>query len=153
MRIAILSLGLALAGCAEFPTSSPAPSAGVVSGSAQQAYFTGRPDRLFRVAEALCDGPGQSVVKPSTNEVRCESLPDPESAAALILQYGGTVEALPKLIIAFSGRDTTQGYLVTVDNYIRIPQRDGGAQQVRFEDPEVSESFSQLLTSAGGRPL
>lgn len=153
MRIVVLSFGLAVAGCAPIPTSSPAPVAGVVSGSAQQAYFTGRPERLFTVAEVLCDGPGQSVVKPSANEVRCESLPDPESAAALILQYNGTVEALPKLVIAFTGGDTPQGYLVTVDNYINVPQRDGQTQQVRFADPEVSDSFTELLTSAGGRPL
>ncbi|MDC0115930.1 hypothetical protein OAH97_00440 [Octadecabacter sp.] len=153
MRIVILSLGLAVAGCAEVSTSSSAPLAGEVSGSAQQAYFTARPERLFTVAEVLCDGPGQSVVKPNANEVRCESLPDPGSAAALILQFDGTVEDLPRLVIAFAGRDTAEGFLVTIDNYISVPQRDGRTQQVRFADPAVAESLAELLTSAGGRPL
>jgi len=153
MRIIVLSLGLTLAGCAPAPISSPVPTAGAAADGAQQAYFTGRPEQLFTVAEVLCDGPGQSVVKPNANEVRCESLPDPESAAALILQYDGSVEALPKLVIAFLGRDTAEGYLVTVDNYINVPHRNGGAQQVRFVDTEVSESLAELLVSAGGRPL
>ncbi|MCF2872827.1 hypothetical protein L0664_17300 [Octadecabacter sp. G9-8] len=153
MRAIVLTLGLALAGCSEFPTSRGAPGIGEVQGSAAQAYFTGYPARLFFVAEELCNGPGQSVVKPSRNQVRCESLPDPESAAAIILQYGGTVEALPKLVIAFSGRNTADGYLMTVDNYIRVPQRDGGAQQVRFVDQQVTDSLAELLATAGGRPL
>ncbi len=92
-------------------------------------------------------------MQPNANEVRCESLPDPESAAALILQFDGTVEALPKLVIAFLGRNTTQGYLVTADNYIRVPQRAGGAQQVRFIDGSVSTGLADLLSAAGGRPL
>lgn len=153
MRAIVFTLGLAVAGCSEFPTSGGSPAAGEATGSAAQAYFKDYPARLFFVAEELCDGPGQSVVKPNRDQVRCESLPDPESAAALILQYGGTVEALPKLVIAFSGRDTTEGYLMTVDNYIRVPQRDGGAQQVRFVDQQVTDSLAELLATAGGRPL
>ena len=153
MRALLFTVGLALAGCTEIPTSRGGPDAGDVLGSAAQAYFEGYPERLFSVAEDLCDGPGQSVVKPNRNQVRCESLPDPESAAAIILQYDGTVEDLPKLVISFSGRATELGYLMTVDNYIRVPGRDGGAQQIRFEDEEVTDSLNELLQTAGGRPL
>jgi hypothetical protein len=135
------------------PTTAVGPAEGEAATSASQAYFTEYPERLFFVAAELCDGPGQSVVKPNRNQVRCESLPDPESAAALILQFDGTVEALPKLVIDFSGRDTPQGYLMTVDNYIRVPQRNGGAQQIRFEDLEIANDLAELLESAGGRPL
>ncbi len=153
MRAAFTGLILALTGCTEMPTSSGGPAAGDAPTGAQQAYFKAYPSRLFAAAALTCDGPGQSVLQPSQNEVRCESLPDPESAAALILEFDGTVQALPTFVIAISGRDTTQGYLVTADNYIRVPQREGGAQQIRFDDPVVAQDINTLLQAAGGRPL
>lgn len=157
MRAAILAvalgLGLGLSGCTTMPVSSVAPIAGNAPVGAQQAYFSDYPDRLFMAAGVVCDDPGQSVVRPSANEVRCESLPDPQTAAAIILQFDGTVENLPKFVISFAGRPTTQGYLVTADNYIRVPQRDGATQLIRFPDPEVSRDMARLLEAAGGRPL
>ncbi|SMX31497.1 hypothetical protein [Octadecabacter ascidiaceicola] len=153
MRWAVIGIALAVAGCTEMPRSTAPVAAGAAPNGAQQAYFTGYPDKLFFAAAAVCDGPGQSVVQPNANEVRCESLPAPESAAAIILQFDGTVEALPKFVISFSGHDTSQGYLVTADNYIRVPQRDGSAQQVRFPDLSIESEMSALLSAAGGRPL
>ena len=153
MRAWVLVFGLGIAGCTDDTTSGIGPAEGAAPAGSQQAYFPTYPERLFFAAAAVCDGPGQTVVKPSRNEVRCESLPDPESAAAIILQFNGSVENLPKFIISFAGRDTAQGYLVTADNYIRVPQRDGGTQQVRFEDEQVAEDLDNLLRSAGGRPL
>lgn len=153
MRAALIITGLLLAGCTEIPQSSGAPTAGQAPTGAQQAYFTGYPERLFAAAALTCDGPGQSVVQPNANEVRCESLPDPESAAAIILQFDGSIEDLPKFVISFAGRDSAQGYLVTADNYIRVPLRDGGVQQIRFPDPTVERDVKDLLEAAGGRPL
>jgi len=153
MRWAGIGITAVLAGCAEIPVSTAPTAAGAAQDGAQQAYFTDYPDKLFFAAAAVCNGPGQSVVQPNANEVRCESLPDPESAAAIILQFNGTVEALPKFVISFLGQDTSQGYLVTADNYIRVPQRSGGAQQVRFPSLSVESEMSALLSAAGGRPL
>jgi hypothetical protein len=144
---------MALAGCAEAVVSGVAPTAGDAAKGAQQAYFPAYPSNLFVAAAAICDGPTQTVFQPSRNEVRCESFPDTESAAALILQFNGSVQALPKFIIAFTGRDTSLGYLVTADNYIRVPQRSGGAQQVRFPDLSMSNELSALLKATGGLPL
>lgn len=157
MRAAILAVALGLAACTDMTTSGSAPTVAPALGAApigaQQAYFQGYPERLFVAAGAVCDAPGQSVVRPSVDEVRCESLPDPESAAALILQFDGTVENLPKLVIAISGRDTAQGYLVTADNYIRVPQRSGQSQLIRFPNQQVESDMARLLRAAGGRPL
>jgi hypothetical protein len=93
------------------------------------------------------------VIQPNQNEVRCESLPDPGSAAAIILGYNGTVENLPSFVISFLGGVSAQGYVVTADSYIRVLQRNGGVQQRRFEDAMVAEDLSGMLASAGGRPL
>ncbi|AGI67856.1 hypothetical protein OAN307_c22320 [Octadecabacter antarcticus 307] len=153
MRWVSLGFALALAGCTETTISNVAPTAGDAANGAQQAYFPAYPSDLFFAAAAICDGPAQTVVQPGPNEVRCESFPNPESAAAIILQFNGTVQALPKFVISFLGRETSLGYLVTADNYIRVPQRSGGAQQVRFPDPLVSGELSDLLSAAGGQPL
>ncbi len=153
MRWTVLGIALVIAGCTEIPASTPPSAPGSAPEGAKQAYFTDYPDSLFFAAAAVCNGPGQSVVRPNANEVRCESLPDPESAAAIILQFNGTVEALPKFVISFSGQSTSEGYLVTADNYIRVPQRSGGAQQLRFPNLSIQEEMSALLSAAGGRPL
>lgn len=153
MRPAVICLIFGLSGCAELPTSGGAPMAGEAPSGAQQAYFTGYPEPLFFAAGAVCTEPGQNVVRPSRNEVRCESLLDPESTAAIILQFDGSIEDLPKLVWTFKGRDTAEGYLVTADNYLRVPQRNGEVQQVRFPSAETTQDARQLLQAAGGRPL
>ena len=149
MRKYLFVAALALAGC----TEALAPTAGTAPVGAQQAYFAEYPQRFFDAAALACNRPGQSVVAPNRNELRCESLPDPQSAAALILQFDGSVQDLPVYVIAFQGINTAQGYLVTADNYIRVPQRTGGAQQIRFPDPDISREMGKILQAAGGRLL
>jgi hypothetical protein len=153
MRWVVVVFAVALPGCTETSVPRVAQTSSDAANGAQQAYFTNYPSNLFVAAAAVCDGPAQTVVQPSRNEVRCESFPDTESAAALILQFNGTVQALPKFVIAFMGRDTALGYLVAADNYIRVPQRSGVALQVRFPDLSVSNEFSALLRAAGGQPI
>ncbi|SLN13005.1 hypothetical protein [Pseudooctadecabacter jejudonensis] len=142
-----------VAACGDTTSSSGSFSAGAQPQGAVQAYFQGYPDALFEGGEAVCSGPGQMVVRPNPNEVRCESLPDPASAAALILEYNGTVENLPRFVIAFTGQSDQTGYLVTADSYIRVPGRDGQIQQLRFPDDRIAAEFTALLKTAGGRPL
>lgn len=149
MRSYLFVAVLTIAGCTQ--TQTPEVTAPPIE--APQAYFTGYPQQLFDAAAAACSRPGQSVATPNRNVLRCESLPDPQSAAALILQFNGTVEKLPTYVIAFQGVDTAQGYLVTADNYIRVPQKSGGAQQIRFPDPVISREMESILQAAGGRPL
>jgi len=82
MRAAILAIGvsltLGLSGCTDMPGIGAGPAPGSAPDGAQQAYFTGYPERLFVAAGLVCDEPSQSVVRPNANEVRCESLPNPE---------------------------------------------------------------------------
>lgn len=83
----------------------------------------------------------------------CETLPTPEAAAALIIEHNGTVEELPSYIIGFHVVDDNAGTIVVVDNYIRVPQRDGMVVQVRLEDEGVTQSVRALLAAAGGTLL
>ena len=153
MRYIAIALLVGLMGCTDVPTSGGATAVSDQPAGAARALFSSRPAELFAAADAVCDAPGQVVVRPSANEVRCESLPDPESAAALILQFNGDVENLPKFVISFAGAPAAAGFVVTADSYIRVPQRTGGAQQIRFPDPRIKAELESLLETAGGQPF
>ncbi len=153
MRYISIALLAVVAACTEAPTSGGQLTQPTQQAGAAQALFSSRPADLYAAAGEVCDAPGQNVVRPNANEVRCESLPDPESAAALILQFDGDVEDLPKFVIAFTGAPTSAGFVVTADSYIRVPLRGGGAQQIRFPDPRIEAELQALLVQAGGQPL
>ncbi len=153
MRKAAIGVFFAVAACAPPQDLVPVVSGAGPAEGAAQAYFKAYPGHFFEAAAAVCTQPGQELVRPDAHEVRCESFPTPEVAAALILQFDGTVEALPQFVIAFRGANDSAGYLVTADSYIRVPQKSGTAQQLRFPDDEMTENFKTLLEQAGGRPL
>ena len=146
----ILSFALVamLAACSAAPPAAPS---GPVRPGQVRALFADYPDALFFAAAAACAGPGQEAVRPSPHELRCESLPEPEMAAALILQFGGTVEDLPRYVASFAAGIAESGYIVTADTYIRIPQTGGGARRLRLPDPATARSMREVLTQAGGR--
>ncbi len=120
----------------------------------QRALFPAYPEALLQAAVEACDDPSQTVVRPSRNEVRCETLPAPEAAAALILGYDGTVEDLPRFVIGFRAEPQDGGaFLVTAENYIRVPRRDAPTRQIRLRDPVIGAGLRELLVVAGGTPL
>jgi len=116
----------------------------------QQALFTERPDDLLRAAAEACIEPGQFLLRPGPDSVTCESLPMPEIAAALILRYDGTVSDLPRYVISFTAAALRDGYLVTTENFIRVPQRQGPALLIRLQDPMITDAFRDMLIAAGG---
>jgi len=143
IRSAALGL-LALTACAEMAPVPPLPETG-----AARAVFSAYPTAFFDRATEACLEPGR-VIRPNRNEFRCESLPDLETLAAIILQFDGTVERLPYFVIALTGQSGPAGYLVTADSYIRVPQRAGGTQFVRFADAEFIQEFERILELEGG---
>lgn len=146
--IPILAGLAALAACAQAPALLP------FGPGAQSALFAEYPDPLLTAAFLACSAPGQSAWRPDADTIICETLPTPEAAAALILAHNGTVEALPSYIIGFQAAAAAAGgYVVTADNYIRVPQEGGGVVQVRLRDPLVEETMRDLLDAAGGEPI
>lgn len=164
LRFALLPALPMIAGCAATSpapepdraepqqTAQAAPAAAPIPGL-QSARFTEFPAVLLFAAAEACDDPTQSVVRPSRNEVRCETLPAPQAAAALILSYDGTVEDLPRFVIGFRAAPDNGGFIVTAENYIRVPQRSGPARQIRLRDPVIEEGMRELLRAAGGELL
>ncbi|PYE81392.1 hypothetical protein [Pseudoroseicyclus aestuarii] len=157
-RFPLAALGLALLlGCAPgLPVQPDEPADLPLQPGQVRAYFTDLPSTLLDAVRAGCTGPQAQVTRPGALGAGCESLPPPELAAALILDLGGTVEDLPRLVtnlraVEASGRG---GYVVTAENLIRVPQRDGGpAQLVRPDSPQLKGSMRALLEAAGGEVM
>ncbi len=148
-----------LAACAPPPLTVAAlpdpavPVAGALQPGQQQAYFAAWPQTLLTAARAACSEPGQSPAEPAPGTIRCETLPTPDIAAALILNYGGTVESLPLYIVSFTTAPQDTGYLVTADSYVIVPQTDGTLREVRLPDPAVDAGLQDLMRAAGGNPV
>lgn len=149
-----------LAGCAPPPLAvaalpaAPATAPGdAVQTGQRQAFFSSYPQTLLSAARAACTAPSQSPSEPVPGTLRCETLPTPDIAAALILNYGGTVEVLPRYIVSFTTVPADGGYLVTADSYVVVPQTDGTRREVRLADAAVEAGMMDLLIAAGGQPL
>lgn len=118
-----------------------------------QAFFSEFPDRLLFAVEASCTAPGQQIVRAGAASLRCESLPPVEATAALILEYDGTVDDLPRLVTAVSSEPQDDGHLVSTDIYIRVPRRTGGVEVIRLGDDDLDRAIRAVLVRAGGRLL
>jgi hypothetical protein len=93
------------------------------------------------------------LVRPDAMTLRCESLPPVEATAALILEYDGTVDDLPRLVTSVSAVARGDSHLVSTDTYIRVPLRTGGIRVIRLEDAALDRAIREVLIRTGGRPL
>lgn len=150
-----LLLLAALPACAPLPPPKPfePPGPGELWPGQRQARFDSDPAGFFSAAAAACAGPGRRVIRSGSDTVSCEMLPTPEAAAALILRYGGTLEALPTYVISFSTRREGAGYIVTADARTLVPRPDGVVLTLRFADPALDVAMRDLLAAAGGQTL
>ncbi|MEL7212225.1 MAG: hypothetical protein AAGK92_06155 [Pseudomonadota bacterium] len=119
----------------------------------QAAFFSEFPSLLFTAAGEACNGPGDILVQESEGSLRCEVLPDPPSAAALILTYDGTIEKLPTYVIAFDTEPRDDGFVVRNEAYIRVPQLNGGEVRIKTPDRRRTRDIRQIFTAAGGTIL
>tara|TARA_R110001606_G_C15156404_1_gene626445 strand:+ start:166 stop:624 length:459 start_codon:yes stop_codon:yes gene_type:complete len=144
-----LATTLLLGACAA--TVPPTPPRADADVGVERAFFDTYPAPLFLSLAAVCAGPGQSIVRPSANRLQCESLPDPESAAALILNYDGTITDLPRYVIGLQADPVASGFDVSTSYYIRVPQLSGRSVEVRLRDPALGREMRRTLQAAGGR--
>lgn len=116
----------------------------------ERAFFAEYPADLLAAAAAACADPGQNVSLPSRDEVICETLPTPDAAASLILSYDGTIEDLPSFVTGFATIAADGGYIVTAQNYIRVPRRSLPPVEIRLRDAILRDTMQRLLLAAGG---
>lgn len=116
----------------------------------QQAFFSDFPASLFLAAGQACNGPGDRLVTEARGNIRCEVLPSPPDAAALILAYDGTIEDLPKYVIAFDTDIRDDGYVVRNQAYISVPQLNGGELRIKTPDRRRTRDIREIFAAAGG---
>lgn len=120
--------------------------------SSGRARFTEYPERLISAFESACTGPAQSFRRPEPDLVECREYLPPESTAAIILNYDGTPEDLPELVIQFRTRADKTDYVVQNDVFLNVPQKQGKPLQVRQHDRALGRTLDALYTRAGGVP-
>ncbi len=136
-----------LAGC-----DAPAPSGPAVP-QVESAYFAERPDALIKAAQLACSGPGETVHAPRPGVVQCHMLLEPQSTAAAILAYDGTVDDLPRLVVSLASARAGDGYVVTGCAFLKVPQKAGGVKRVVHNDPRIATRLRRMLEYLGGQPL
>ncbi|MBC6408598.1 MAG: hypothetical protein GDA40_11120 [Rhodobacteraceae bacterium] len=119
--------------------------------SSGQARLTEYPTGLINAFQAACVGSAKSFLKPSPTTFECREFLPPETTAAIILNFNGTSEDLPELVIRFETEDLSLGFLVTNDVFLNVPQKTGDTIQVRMQDSDLQRTFDALYTRAGTR--
>jgi len=120
--------------------------------SSGKARFTEYPDALIEAFESACEGPAQSFRRPGPDVVECREFLPPQTTAAIILNFDGTPEDLPELVIRFRTQIDAPGYLVENDVFLNVPQKSGRPLQVRKPDHKLSRTLDSLYVRAGGVP-
>ncbi|MEM8732195.1 MAG: hypothetical protein AAGF79_19970 [Pseudomonadota bacterium] len=119
-----------------------------------RARFPAFPEPLYAAFQAACTGPAQFYNRPDRNFAECRELLPPDTTAAIILSYDGSVEDLPELVIQFKTTEPLDGigYLVQNDIYLNVPRRDASAVEVRLPDERLDRTINALYRRAGGTP-
>lgn len=108
---------------------------------------------MLQAAQAACAGPGETFARPRSGHLQCRILLEPETTAALILEFDGSVERLPELVLSLSVTRAGEGYLVTGCSYLSVPRKDGSIVRVVPADPTFATDYENLLMAAGGKSV
>ncbi len=117
-----------------------------------KARFSSYPRDLLGAFESACTGPANLYSEPADGVAECREYLPPDPTAALILQYDGTPEDLPQMVIQLRTRADTPGFLVEHDVYLNVPQKTGADIQIREYDTELHRTLEQVFIRAGGVP-
>ena len=126
------------------PSSTDAPGR-------QSALFETFPGTLFEAISAGCQSEADTLFRVSETELVCESLPSPQAAAGLILQFEGDLEELPTFVTTLQAIERLEGFVVTTEYFYRVPQRNGDIAIVRFSQPRIESTVRRVFASAGGK--
>lgn len=119
-----------------------------------KARFSTFPEPLYVAFQAACSGSAQTFDRRDPGFAECRELLPPDTTAAIILSYGGTIDDLPELVIRFTTSETLDGlgYLVENDIFLNVPRPGGDAVQVRLPDKRLTRTINALYRRAGGVP-
>lgn len=148
----LLALGaIGLAACT--PVSIYPPAIPGTDPGSYRAFYDAFPGALYAAHAEACTPPVEELVRVSRTEVRCELLLPPDVTAGVILEFDGTVEDLPRVVVSLDATRDGEGYIVTVDNYLRVPLQEGGVQLVRQRDAALDQLVGEMFATTGGLPI
>lgn len=154
LRLRISGLGavvlVMLGGC-----DVPAPGAAGrgIESRTTSAYFSDNPAQLFEAARAACKNPGEEFVQPRRGVAQCRLLLDPETTAAVILQFDGSIRDLPQLVVSLSSARAGEGHVVTGCAFLKVPRKDGDVARVVQPDRAIEAKLREMLNAVGGKPV
>ena len=145
---------IGLAGCtAPAPPNSEHGKPPGADSAVAAAYFAEDPAALHAAAEAACDAPAETFVRPGPGVVQCRMLMPPDLTAAVILSYDGVVEPLPQLVISLAKARAGDGHVVAGCTFVRLQRADGRMARILQNDPRIQARIHALLKKMGGKPL
>lgn len=113
------------------------------------ATFPGAPEDLNASFQAACNDPGDRYVRPRRGVRQCRTLPSPDLAAFLLVQYDGALE-VPTLVIQTEERTAGGPVEVGFSYFAEVPQKSGDTRRIYFKDRELDGFIDQLLVASGG---
>lgn len=117
------------------------------------ARFPEFPAKVFSALQRTCSKPAQQYTRVSQNVAECREYLEPEATAAIILTYDGTTDDLPQLVLRMVAQaDEPDGYLLTTNAYLDVPQKNQGAIQVVYPSPHFERTLNRLYRQSGGVP-
>ena len=119
----------------------------------QSAYFAEFPAALFAAVQGGCQRDSDTLIQVSRTELVCESLPTPEAAASLILNFDGEVTSLPLFVTTLKAEESGNGFAVTTEYFYLVPQKSGEVAQIRFREPQVERMIRRIFATAGGQAI
>ena len=76
----------------------------------------------------------------------------PDETAALILQYDGTTENLPQLVVRFDARQDGSDYIVDTYAYAEVPQKSGRVVRLNQMTGKAKRRLEKIYVAAGAAP-
>lgn len=147
---ALVALAL-VAGCTQTLTLSQNKED--AAAQTRSARFEARPEMMFAAARSACSGPGERFVSPAPGIAQCHILMEPQTTAGVLLNFDGTMEDLPRLVISLSETKAAEGWVVTSCAFLRVPTKDGHLRRVVQSDPRIRAKLAELLGRMGGTPV
>ena len=131
----------------------PAPASRPDTAPVTAAFFAEDPALLADAARAACNRPGETFHQPQKGVSQCRLLMDPETTAAVILNFDGAIDDLPQLVVSMVQSKAADGYLVTGCAFLKVPRKDGRISRVVQRDRAIDFRLREMLDSVGGRPV
>lgn len=121
----------------------------------RRAFFSEDPEVLHEAFRDACDSPGDTLATPSRGIVQCRTLPTPDFAAFLLLEYDGALKT-PTVVMQKQQRRTDAGpdsSMIEFSYFAEVPQKSGNSRRIYYKDRQLDQLLDQMMRAAGGKSI